>query len=137
MNKKKSLCIAVICMAMLSILTGCGDSTNSDYFNIDISTQSVSQDELIKDFKLTIATFAKQYCEQQLVSPSTAKFPWDAPTIISAPSEKEGYTKYILESYVDSQNNFGAMIRSYYRFTIETDDATMSDFYNLSFEFLE
>ena len=45
-----------------------------------------------------------------LKSPSTADFPWDD---VSKMQERSAFT-YELSSYVDSQNGFGTMIRTYY-----------------------
>lgn len=52
---------------------------------------------------------AQQLVESRLKAPRTAKFPWgvsdDAVTYT-------GGTDYIVSAYVDSQNGFGAMIRT-------------------------
>jgi hypothetical protein len=59
-----------------------------------------------------LALSASQKCvEQQLKSPSTAEFPYGE---IEGVSQLSGNT-YIINSYVDSQNGFGAMIRTNYR----------------------
>lgn len=50
---------------------------------------------------------AQQFVKQGLKAPSTAKFPLEP---VSAGTDGNGL--YQVESYVDSQNSFGAMVRS-------------------------
>jgi len=52
---------------------------------------------------------AQQFVRQGLKAPSTAEFPFDP---ISVGTDGNGL--YQVESYVDSQNSFGAMIRSHW-----------------------
>lgn len=59
---------------------------------------------------------AKDYITNNLKAPSTAKFPWDLKT---AYDTKTG--KYTVLSYVDSQNGFGAMIRTNFLCEITVD----------------
>ena len=54
-----------------------------------------------------------------LKSPSTAKFPR-----ITDWKFKKEFEKVIIQSYVDSQNGFGAMIRSEFQFIIENGQIT-------------
>ena len=54
----------------------------------------------------------KQLVTQHLVSPSTAKFP--GLLTLSGQTRKIGDRRYLVASYVDSQNRFGAMIRTKY-----------------------
>lgn len=58
------------------------------------------------------AIIAKDYVKAQLVSPRTAKFE------ALATGKYYGDGKYVVSSFVDSQNRFGAMIRSYYTCTL-------------------
>jgi hypothetical protein len=51
---------------------------------------------------------AHQYVLPQLKAPSTAKFP----SLNSAKISKNDDGTYIVSSYVDSQNEFGAMVRT-------------------------
>lgn len=65
-------------------------------------------------------SMAKVMCEelvkQKLKSPSTAKFNSN-PSIIY-----EGDSTYLLTSYVDSQNSFGAMIRMKFKARVKFTD---------------
>lgn len=78
-----------------------------------------------KDMTSTIITIAQQEVEKRLKSPSSAKFPWasDAYNIKETVSDNEGYKRYYVSSYVDSDNSFGAKIRANYigEFDIDND----------------
>lgn len=64
------------------------------------------------EFKLDAYVCAQLTVPDLLKSPSSAKFPHaDYKQVVSY----EGNDKYTVESYVDAQNSFGAMIRTNYR----------------------
>lgn len=69
-----------------------------------------------KTDKIAIMTFTQLLVEKRLKAPSTAKHPWGT-------SDYEitnlGTNRYTVSSYVDSQNGFGAMIRTNYTATIK------------------
>ncbi len=73
----------------------------------------------------TIVTMA---VKESLVSPSTAKFPWSGP---SEHVTRNGQV-YTVKSYVDSQNAFGAMIRTH--FTAKVKQTRKDDWTAISFE---
>jgi hypothetical protein len=50
---------------------------------------------------------AKRYVLESLKAPSTAKFPWYSEAFV----KEESDNRWIVTSYVDSQNSFGAMLR--------------------------
>ncbi len=54
--------------------------------------------------------WARKFVKQRLLSPSTADFPWLPVKIYSTKNK----LTYFIYSYVDSQNGFGAMIRTNY-----------------------
>lgn len=56
-------------------------------------------------------TFAKRIVQERLEVPSTAKFPEMSQTQI----RKVDSATFIINSYVDSQNVFGAMVRTHYK----------------------
>lgn len=64
--------------------------------------------------KIDLNVQAQQFVLQGLKSPSTAKFP---PLTFNV--DDLGNEKYKIESYVDSQNSFGAMIRSNWSVTMK------------------
>jgi len=62
---------------------------------------------------------AKRFVKSKLRSPSTAEFPgmFDDQPVVNRLSGQE----YLVNSYVDSQNGFGATIRSHYTVKIKQD----------------
>lgn len=90
------------------------------------SSERAAFDEDIQ--KLTAYNVAEQYVSQRLKSPSSAVFP-------SSSDKSNHVTKvtskiYTVDSWVDSQNSFGAMIRTKFhlKVTFEGDNAKVSDF---------
>jgi hypothetical protein cdifA_19763 len=83
----------------------------------------------LKDYTLTMdeATALQISCqskvEEILKSPSTAKFP----SIDKWGMQKEK-NKVTIQGYVDSQNSFGAELRSEFQFVIDTKTSTIKSF---------
>lgn len=82
--------------------------------NIKISEQTpVIDNGWMQEDNSTLAYLMMQdFVEKTLKAPSTAKFPrrYDGPKIVKLKNQQ-----YLIESWVDAQNSFGAMIRT--RFT--------------------
>lgn len=57
---------------------------------------------------------AHGYVTQRLKSPATAQFPYTSDHAVD--TDKSG--NFVVESYVDSENGFGANIRTHYRCTM-------------------
>lgn len=57
----------------------------------------------------------QDFVEDRLISPASAKFPWDARKHVTP----LGNRRYRVHAYVDSQNGFGAMIRTHFTGEIE------------------
>ncbi len=74
----------------------------------------------ITDTKVNI--ISQGYIEKLLNSPSTAKFSKNSYTVKSL-----GGGSYEVSSYVDSQNGFGAMIRSNYQITLAYSTGDWAD----------
>ncbi|QWX83618.1 hypothetical protein H0I23_14345 [Cellulophaga sp. HaHaR_3_176] len=70
--------------------------------------QNIKTYSYLSDDQITLA--AQKYVEQYLKSPSTAKFP----SLFKSEIKKIRPGSYIVTSYVDSQNGFGAIIRNNY-----------------------
>ena len=72
---------------------------------------------------ITLISAAQTIVKNNLKSPSTAKFPWGDKEyqINKKDGLTEGFTSYIIRSYVDSQNSFGAEIRSNFTVVLEID----------------
>lgn len=58
---------------------------------------------------------SQQFAEKQLIAPSTAKFPPYSQNRVA----DLGGGEYVISSYVDAQNSFGAMIRTQYLCTVK------------------
>ena len=65
---------------------------------------------------LTAYTVARSEVKKRLKAPSTAKFPFESYKNVTKRYENQ---IYVVESYVDAQNAFGAMIRSNYKVKLE------------------
>lgn len=75
-------------------------------FKACTGNSSSSEKKTLSDFDIT--WYAQQMVKQQLKSPSTADFP------STANIDSIGDSTYIIKSYVDSENSFGAKLRSYW-----------------------
>ena len=70
-------------------------------------------DSQTSDNETAAKIMSEDFVTSCLKSPSTADFPWKAESVI-----RDG-TGWRVNSYVDSQNSFGAMIRSHYTCVLE------------------
>ena len=100
-----------IIVAVLVLLAGCGPSmTPAERAQANCNS------------RVDASMMAEHFVEQRLKSPSTAKFgPYREMTIISTGGECE----FLVSSYVDAQNSFGAMMRNNFtavvRYVPDTD----------------
>lgn len=76
-------------------------------------TPSSSKPKPIGGDEIGAKVMAQQFVEERLKAPSTAKFPWGGST-----AAKEA-GRWRVRGSVDSQNSFGAMIRSNYECVLE------------------
>ena len=83
-----------------------------------------------EDHSLDAWVYTKIYVENALKSPRTAKFPWDYSEFVT----RNG-TTYMINSYVDAENSFGAMIRTYYKATVK--EVSEDNWTMISFEFIK
>lgn len=95
--------IISVISVIIFVFIAFGSETNK-YFSDDSSSDSSTEN-------LLAYSYAEDYVKQRLRSPSTAKFPgiWDGK---ADHISKIGERKYSIRSYVDSQNGFGAMLRT-------------------------
>jgi hypothetical protein len=74
----------------------------------DEAKRKKQEEENKEDINDSIARMcAKNYIEANLKAPSTADFPW-----FDWQVKKTGENEYLVKSYVDAQNSFGAQIRT-------------------------
>ena len=71
---------------------------------------SNSPTELDRPDEIEAITMAQYFVKERLLSPHSADFPWSGWTVVP---DMTG-NRFKIESYVDSQNAFGAMIRTQY-----------------------
>ena len=71
-------------------------------------SKSMKQKEEDEEFEAFYAS--KEFVEKRLISPSSADFPMREEAVVTPLS----IDKWLIVSYVDSQNAFGAQIRKYY-----------------------
>ena len=78
---------------------------------IDDLKSTEQAEQAVKSYEpdeISAWVMTQQFVKSHLKCPSTAKFPWAGATAI----KYEGEGMYKVTSYVDSQNSFGAMIRT-------------------------
>lgn len=93
--KRKQIAIFLLCLVFITVLVaGCGES-----------------EPTIDDKKSFAWSAAENEVEQQLKSPSTAKFQWYDSDNVKQTEEED---VFLVKAYVDSENGFGAMIRTNY-----------------------
>lgn len=111
LNVQKGTYIKIILMAGICILLYVGYNNSSNSSPVDYKT--IQRNMLVQN----AFGHAKNAVKEQLKAPSTAKF-------------ADGYDKeskykinedesVVIQSYVDAQNSFGAMIRTHYRCTVD------------------
>ncbi len=88
---------------LIAIIAGASDSSTPVE-----DPNNLSAEQIVNVKKDTIYSFAKSYIEDSLKAPSTAKFSY-SPAITQDEKDTDTFT---VTSHVDSENGFGAMIRS-------------------------
>ena len=109
MNDKKKIStkmsIAII-LIVVAIVIG---------FTLICSNMCSGSEEVKEEFDEVDAwTAAQLEVEENLVSPSTAEFPWGTKGYVT----KIDDNTYKINAYVDSENSFGAMVRTHFSCTV-------------------
>lgn len=94
MKFKNHLLTILVCGIFIFLAFGSGDEKQKD----------------VSEMKTEAFTIAKNFVEAGLKAPSTADFP-----LMDFTSTYIGDSTFIVKSYVDAQNSFGAKIRTNYR----------------------
>jgi len=101
--------------SIAALLAGCGQDTPEQRDISDCSNLRRVHD------------MATQFVERRLKSPSTADFgPFRDAKVMSLTPEKNSACKFLVTGQVDSQNGFGAMIRSEFTVTLSKDKGQSS-----------
>lgn len=77
-----------------------------------------------KDRSDVAAIICGNYVEQSLKAPKSADFPWDR---AAGGTRSLGDQKYLVRSYVDAQNSYGAQLRNWYDCTIQYKSGSDAD----------
>lgn len=103
-------CIAVVIVFSLSIVNA-----------LNAPNKSKAADAWQTKDNSTMAYIMMQdFVKRRLKSPASAKFPFASEQDISIQKDEH---EYVIFAYVDSQNSFGAMIRTYYSGVVKQIDA--------------
>jgi len=97
------LAVAVISVFAFTKFTDSRNPTNA-------SSQSAQPAHEDKADEIDAFVMSQTFVKKELVSPSSAKFPWFDKSMVTQVDEDT----WIINSYVDSQNKFGAMLRTNY-----------------------
>lgn len=111
----------IVAFIFLCYKCSCSDDENNNSQQTELSESDLELDAYI-DSQVSV--------KNSLKSPSTAEFPFGGYSVV-----KMDENVYVVNSYVDSQNGFGAMLRTRYSCKITlfgNDDYTCEDlmFYN-------
>lgn len=123
-KKKRSnwLVICIIAILAIYILTTISDDSSSKYDNFDSYTSTRTYSGNYSD-KIDAYNYAEDFVKKKLKSPSSAKFP-DSQQKVDDTTYESGST-YKINSYVESQNSFGAMIKTNFSCTIYFEDGNV------------
>jgi len=121
---------AIVLLPFVNFFCNCTESPTDAW----VSTEGTSRGEDAGDVDLSIQAYrlAKEYVTEQLKCPSTAKFLWFAEDLTPFNNQI-----YVMRSYVDSENGFGAMIRTHFVIKIQfirSDDDSQWNWKVLLFE---
>ena len=117
-NKGKNIVVIITAILIVGVIIGFVSCCNS------CGTSSTSTTESEQSKQIEAFVRSQSVVKKQLKSPSTAKFPYFTSDGVSV--TKLSIDKYRVNSYVDSENSFGAMIRVTYSVIITS---TGSDTY--------
>lgn len=111
----KGLAIFAIIIFIIGIAGALGVGSESNSINsTDTSVNSINEPE---DHTIEAFVYAQEQIEQQIKSPSSAEWP----TAYESLLHQKGNV-YTFKSYFDSQNSFGAMIRTNYICVVEENN---------------
>lgn len=71
----------------------------------------MQEETRVEDMRLQAFIVSQNFCSNRLNAPSTADFPMDTSY---SKIQYLGDSVFVINSYVDSQNSFGAMLRANY-----------------------
>lgn len=117
---KKILGVIAISINSIFLLAGCESDQEKELrlkLKLKLEKKASAEKECVSSAGAFV--FSKEAVRSNLHSPSTANFPFLDYTSVSL-----GDCKYKISSYVDSQNGFGATVRTNYSATMQFSKAT-------------
>lgn len=102
-------CLVLLLLFFFVFGTGSEDQAPKNKGKQSGSSQYKPQEESSSD-PISAFVMSQSFVKDRLKAPATAEFPWYDESMVT-PLGKE---KYIVRSYVDAQNAFGALIRNNY-----------------------
>lgn len=128
-NVKSNIFVGVIFVGIMywivSMIMDVGnDNSNSENEKKDIIDPALTEivyDSVLQKVdtfhieKATAYYMSQYFVKQKLKSPATAKFPTYDPSLFNEKILYMGKGRYLITSYVDSQNSFGGLMRTKYR----------------------
>jgi hypothetical protein len=81
------------------------------------STTAKPSESAYKIDKIGAWVMAKEFVLRRLKAPRTAKWPWYTDQLVAYLGNRE----YLVSAYVDAQNSFGALIRTYFTCRVRDD----------------
>ena len=117
MKVKYLIPFLVLVLVFGFMFTGC-------CFSSDSSTPAKKSEQSLE---IEALVGSQMVVEDNLKSPSSAEFPYITDSLVVITKIKEN--EYFVTSYVDSENSFGAMIRTFYtcRVILDGDKYTVED----------
>lgn len=97
-----------------------------------IAAEKKALEEANKDRSIEAFIRCKNIVENSLKAPSTADFPWSPERVFRLENQT-----YVVKSYVDAQNSFGAMLRSNWHCKIQYTSGDERDASNWTLQELE
>lgn len=125
----KRIGYGILIVGFILMVNYCSDDgpSESDEKASEPVKKELSWDEIDNTSEAYIYT--QWYVEQQLKSPGSAEFP-----IGTSDYVKKHGSIYIINSYVDAQNSYGALLRSHFRAKVQQKGK--HDWIMIEFEFL-
>jgi len=114
--KNKKVITLLLC-AFFAIVVSYGCDNSNSKNNSTTTKQETKQQPKQKQehSKAEASVMAEEFVKQKLISPGSAKFPWYNENMV----KDLGEGRYTYTSYVDSQNSFGALVRSNFTCTVK------------------
>ena len=111
-QKLKSTGRTIGCLVLVALLIVISSYLGKDYKPDQTET---AQKDAGSGYIAEARTFCQHFVTKRLFSPGSAEYPWASREVV----QHLGDNRYRVRSYVDSQNPFGATIRTNYDCTVE------------------